>query len=285
MTLSASQEMGSQKVIMQDTRAMVEMPGMMKDMEIGDMVKLVGPGMSTGPAILPTGIKSVLSQGKITLWVWEQPPRIHQLSWIKAGSPEPYGPGTEYRKVRIALPYLVIVSVFGRDQAGMPSILCKDECFFRNAPLKSLKDELCYPALLNCSKFPGGRENGNPLSWICTQHLKRTKQMSSKDPGDRFNGCFEAVRYCLLETSFNLSSEHHEGNSWYGASKHIDRRIATIEAWEEATIKDPLFVLDVPWIKTEHTLQQLADRIFHQQGAADLTFRTADDIARVILNH
>jgi hypothetical protein len=185
--------------------------------------------------------------------------------------------------VRIALPYLVIFAVFDRGADGLPNIVRTDECFFRDKPLKSLSDELAYPALLNCSKWNDPHPM-RPLSWICTQHLRPTKLMSSANPGDRFAAGMEAVRYCLLETSFNLSSEHHEGNSWYGASKKIDNRIVTIESWEKATRKDPLFVLDVPWIKTGHSVSGIAERIFARTNAVNTKIKSSADLARVIFN-
>lgn len=255
-----------------------------KTMLVEDLCARIGPAMSTGNVILPYGIKSVLSQGNITIWLWEQPPRVHQLTWIAKDSEIQYGEGTKYRKVRIALPYLVIAAIFFRDDKGIPRLLCKDECFFRNEPLKGLDDELSYPALLNCSRWSDVNGMGHPLSWICTQHLKKNKKMASADPGERFQASFEAVRYCLLETSFNLSSEHHEGNSWYSASKKIDPRLATIEDWEKATEKDPLFVLEVPWINTGHTVRQYAERVFQQNGGGAGSPKTADDLARIIIN-
>ena len=245
------------------------------------MLANTGPGISTGPCVLPSGVKAVLSQGRMTIMIWEQPPKIQKLSWIRPDSPAPYGRGAKYRNVSIALPYLVIFAVFQRDDAGMPHITKGDECFFSNKSLKSLDDELCFPALLNCSKW-NQTTTRTPLSWICTQHLLPNEDMGSDDLGRRFAGGMEAVRYCLLETSFNLSSEHHEGNSWFGASKGIDPRIRTVEAWEEATAQDPLFVLDMPWIKTKHSVKGVADRIFNRYGAADTTAKSSNDLARLI---
>lgn len=253
-----------------------------KKMKLEDLLPRIGPGISTSPVILPNGVKCVLSQGPLTVWVWEKPPHIARLSWIRSDSPNPFGPGTTYRNVRIALPYLIIFAVFIRQHNGLPALLKVDECFFRNAPLKSMNDELLYPGLLNCSKMNNHPVDGSPLSWICTQHLKQTGKMSSSDPGDQYQAGFEAVRYCLLETSFNLSSEHHEGNSWYGASKKLDPRIVTIEAWEKATKENPLFVLDIPWIQTDHSVADLADRIFKNCGAAGAKIKSADDVARII---
>jgi len=282
-------EKGSTVMLVDDQASVVDSTGYESSLDhrmpIPTLLRCCGPGISTGDAILPSGIKSVLSRGSITLWVWEQPPRVHKLSWIAKDSPKPFGRGTTYRDVRIALPYLIIVAVFNRDNNGLPELVHQDECFFRNSPLKSLDDELLYPGLLNCSKFRVFQvENGSPLSWICTQNLKTTKLMNSPKPGDRFQAGFEAVRYCLLETSFNLSSEHHEGNSWYSESKKVDPRIATIEDWEENTQKDPLFVLDVPWIPTKHSVRQLSERIFKKHSGGSELPKTADDIARIIIN-
>lgn len=252
-------------------------------LSVAQLAQRMGPGISTGSVVLPAGIRCVLSRGNITVWVYEQAPQIHRLSWIAENSPKPYGPGTKYRNVRIALPYLVIMAVFsrnGEDGDGMPTLTQRDECFFRTEPLKSLDDELSYPGLLNCSKWHGN--NGPSLSWICTQHLKPNPQMQSDDPGQRFCGGFEAVRYCLLETSFNLSSEHHEGNSWYGESKKVDKRIATIAEWEANTKMDPLFVLDVPWIKSGHSVRQVVDRIFDKHQAHQTGVKNADDVAALI---
>lgn len=275
-------EKGAATVTIKGNLASVE--GSDYGMDLPTLCDRVGPSMSTGPVILPAGMKAVLSQGNITIWVWEKPPHIAHLRWITPDSPSAYGPGTKYQNVNIALPYLVIFAVFGKDDRGLPRLLCKDECFFRNEPLKSIEDELCYPALLNCSKFSGGVKSANPLSWICTQYIKADARCNSNNAGDRFQGWFEAVRHCLLDTGFNLSSEHHEANSWYGESKKIDQRIATTAAWEAATKKDPLFVLELPWLKTGLTVQGVADRIFKIHGASSQSVQSADDLARIITN-
>src|SRR6266487_1155315 len=112
------------------------------------LAKAAAGQMNTGQLILPDGVKAVLSQGIFTLWIWESPPRLYNFDWIASDSPAPFGPGARYRKVRLALPYLVIVAVFGRGETGLPQLMSSNECFFRNHPLKDLKDELHYPALL-----------------------------------------------------------------------------------------------------------------------------------------
>jgi hypothetical protein len=225
----------------------------------------------TGNTILPNGVRAVFSQGNITLMFWERPPHIAHLSWIAENSPCPYGSGTKYRNVRIALPYLIIAATF---YSNGKLIEGGNECFFRNKPLQSVNDELLYPALLNCSVMRG---NTAPLAWICTQYLKQQTKMN-----DPFANGLESVRYCLLETSFNLSSEHHEGNSWFGASRKAIKEISSVEEWEKNTAKDPLFATGVNWLPTKHTVATFAERTFKRLNAAQTSAKNASDLARIV---
>jgi hypothetical protein len=273
------------QLVIKDTKAIATSPeGTSASMPVEKLLARVAAGQtSTGPAILPDGIKAVLSQGPLTIWVWESPPRVYQFDWIAPDSPKPFGQGATYRKVRLALPYLIMLAVFARNDSGLPDLLPRNECFFRSAPLKRFEDELRYPALLNCSKFDP--PDGQPLSWICTQHLRPAPKMNSRQPEERFCAGFEALRHCLLETAFNYSSEHHEAASWFSESCHADPRLQTVEAWEAASAKDPLFVLEVPWLKTGHTLRQVTDRIFANLHAAKNRIQSAAGLARIIFNH
>ena len=273
------------QLVIQDTLAIATAPeGNSASMPVDKLLAKVAAGqVDSGPAILPDGIKAVLSQGPLTIWIWESPPRVHQFDWIANDSPKAFGQGTKYRKVRLALPYVVVLAVFARNEAGLPDLLPRNECFFRTAPLKRFEDELRYPALLNCSKFDP--PEGQPLSWICTQHLRPTPKMHSREPAERFCAGFEALRHCLLETAFNYSSDHHEAASWFSESRSVDLRLRTVEAWQEASAKDPLFVLEVPWLKTGHTLQQVTDRIFANLQAGKSRIRSAAGLARIIFNH
>lgn len=267
------------KVLLEETDACVlqgEEERVSNSMSLAKLAQRMGPGLSTGNSVIPNGVRAILSQGNQTLMIWERPPHVASLSWIRHDSPVPYGPGTTYRQVRISLPYLLIVASLTRNGSSVELNTNSNECFFRNEPLRSLDDELLYPALLNCSVMKG---SGDPLAWICTQYLKKKTQLA-----DPFANGLEAVRYCLLETSFNLSSEHHEGNSWFGASKKVIPKIETVEKWEQSTNKDPLFATGVPWLPTQHSVKDFAARTFKRLNAADTGVKTADDVARIILN-
>jgi hypothetical protein len=278
-------EMAGARLAVDGTEAIATSPeGKTARMPLETLLASAAAGqMNSGPAILPNGVKAVLSQGQITIWIWESPPRVYSFDWIAKDSPQAFGAGTKYRPVRLALPYLVVLATFARTEGGLPHLIPSNECFFRNAPLKTFDDELCYPALLNCSKYDP--PEGRPLSWICTQHLRVAAGMGGKDAAHRFCAGFEALRHCLLETAFNYSSDHHEAASWFSESRAVDPRLNTVEAWEEASANNPLFVLEIPWLKTGHTVRQVTDRVFSNLGANKARICSASGLARIIFNH
>ncbi len=245
------------------------------------MRKLRPPRMDCGDVVLPAGIRGVLSQGPLCIWVHEIPPGIRNLKWIANDSPAPFGPGATYRDVQIGLPYVVVMAVFIMSAQGAFVLSKHNECFFRTAPLQSLAEPLSYPALLNCSRF--NPPEGRPLAWICTQYLDESYKRQS-DTGQRMRAGLAALLNCLLHTGFNRSSEHHEFSSWFTESRHLDARLATIEEWEKATKHDPLFALEIPWIPTGLSVRQMAERIFQNHRAGHLPVNAAS-MARLIFNY
>jgi hypothetical protein len=251
---------------------------------LADLVQKMAPRRAdTGDLVLPDGVKCVLARGPFLLWVHQTPPRVFPFDWIAEGSPAPFGRGTRYRTVKLGLPYLIVLAVFGPGESGLLQLSQYNECFFRNHPLESIDDELLFPALLNCSKF--NPPEGRPLSWICTQHLDQSVFLREANFNRRLRGGLRALLHCLLETGFNYSSEHHEQSSWFTQSARVDPRISTVDKWQAATAKDPLFALEVPWLKTGLTLRQVAERIFQNLKAPSSTVTTASDVARLIFNH
>lgn len=241
-----------------------------------------GARMDTGDMILPDGVKTIISDGVFSIWAHETPPQIFNFKWIADGSPAEFGEGTEYRTVKIALPYLIVLAVFCPDKLGRVTLSNFNECFFSTGPLKSLDDELCYPALLNCSKFEP--QEGNPLAWICTQYLNRSFDREP-DTNKRLRGGFKSLMNCLLATGFNYSSDRHEASSWFTESRSVDERIATVDAWQEASKANDLFGLQVSWLKTGLSLRQITERIFKNHHAGAPAPDNAAAVARIVFNH
>jgi len=235
------------------------------------------------PRIMPDGVKCVIKRGNHLLMIHQSPPALRSLKWIRADSPAPYGPGCTYRDVTIALPYVITFAVFQPLPAGGHTLSPWNECFFSRRALLGMDDQLCYPGLLNCSKFQDG-DHRSTSAWICTQKLNYRQLMLEKNHDLRIVKGLSALLNCLFESGFNYSSEQHEGNSWYTVTKDRDQRISTVENWEKASEQNPLFVLDVPWIETPVPVSEIVDRVFNMNNAVNNTVTTAADLERVVVN-
>jgi hypothetical protein len=268
----------SDRVVIEGISARAVSPeGKEASMNLASLFAAAAPRMiDTCGLILPRGTLLVSSRGPWTIVVNETPPLVFRLRWIDEKSRARYGPGTRYAQIRIALPYVIIVAVFHNGVLSHAN-----ECFFRTEPITCESDLLSYPALLNCSRFEP--QDGKPLAWICTQNLD-PQTLAEKPLNERTRVGFQALRHCLFETGFNESSEFHEGSSWYTESKRVDQRIGSMQAWEKATEKDALFVLEVPWLPTGLSVAQVVERIFRNQHAAAKSVATAGDVARIIFN-
>ncbi len=257
--------------------------GQSVSLPVGELVVRLGAGL--GDAVLPDGVKCLIPTPAGCIAIHQRPPSLHRFRWIAEESKAEFGPGVSYREVRLALPYTVVFGVFERTRNGVPVLGNRNECFFSNQPLDvdGLDTELCYPALLNCSRFP--EEGQHPLSWICTQYLEDTPRGSKQSFEQSLRIGMRALLHHLLETGFNRSSENHELNSWFSEtiSAGVDPRIESVESWEQASTVDPLFALEVPWLRTGKTVREVADRIIAFGGRAKAV-TTARDIARVIVN-
>ncbi len=273
------------QVVIENTEATAICPeGVTAKMPLESLFKQVaGNRLTTGDFILPDGVKAVIPRGPLTVCVLECPPGLHSLTWIAEDSPVGYGSGIRYRQMRLALPYLIILAAFEIDGSGPLQISPQIGCFFRNAPLKSLDEELCYPALLNCyGRGPGGPHS---FSWVCTAGLRASSKICSAPVGERLCASLEVVRQYVLETGFNHSDGQGGRASWFEASRTLDRRLNTVEAWRDASALDPLFVLDVPWIKSGYSVRQAVERISPASRRGSPPQPTAATLARFILNH
>ncbi|NLH75105.1 MAG: hypothetical protein GX456_18820 [Verrucomicrobia bacterium] len=270
-------------VKMQGTHVVISRPGIPEvRMPISTFIKKIAPEKrGTDGVVLPDGVKSVVNEGDLDIWVYECPPRVHSLLWIAKDSPEMSGLGAKYRTVRLALPYVIVLAVFIARGRGQMVLSNNNEVYFRTEPLKSLNDGLYFPALLNCAK--SNSADSRPLSWLCTQNMEIPNEARSSDKNVSMRAYFRGLLHCLFETGFNLSFEQHNMRSWYTISSQIDPRLRSVEEWEEATRRDPLFVLDVPWIPVGLTVQEACKRIYKMFHGSARQYRTARDVALAVV--
>lgn len=181
--------------------------------------------------------------GPLTVCLVELEPAFRMLQWIHPESPLPFGPKAVYTPRRLATPYVVLKVPFLNGK-----IVSKAELFYRTRPLTSLDDELYWSNLLNVSPNSYGCR-----AWICTQYLRKENPKPGVTPG------LNALLHHLWGGGFNRSSEQHEGSSAFkkAGEDKVDPRVTDVERWEQESIKNPRFVLDVKWKPVGVTVRQL----------------------------
>jgi hypothetical protein len=208
---------------------------------------------------LPDGVKFYEWRPPFFLVVHQLPPHVRQFRWIADDSPIPYGPGTKYRKVRLSIPYTVTFALYCQSGEGL-YLLGNNELYFRNEPLRARADRLGYPALLNLSRVATPERE---RAWICTQYL-------DWPPEADWTGQLQALLEHVWNGGFNLSSEDHEGASWFGLSKGVHPDLHPVERWEQATAANDAFALGVPWKSVPLSVGQIMECLLDESRQAQV---------------
>jgi hypothetical protein len=214
-----------------------------------------------GGQLLPDGVKGMFWDPPHLVVVHQASPKVLPVAWITDDSPVDFGPGTQYRKVRLSFPYAITFASFVQFRGGL-QLTGHNELYFRNQPVRCEADALGFPALLNVSYIDAG---DRVRSWICTQHLDRH---GIRD----WCGQLQALLNHTWNGAFNRSSERHEGQSMYQFSADT-ADLHPVARWEEASGKNPAFALGVPWKPAPLGVGDLARKMLAElasQGNAGL---------------
>ncbi len=204
---------------------------------------------------IPDGVKFVQWQKPFLCVVHQLPPLVRKVRWIAADSPVPFGDGAKFKSRRLSMPYAVTFAIYCA-RGDHFQLVGNNELYFRNEPLRSKADQLGFPALLNVSRIVSEERE---RSWICTQYLG---DVSKVDWGGQ-------LAHLLNHTwngSFNLSSEHHEGASWYGESQDVHADLHPIERWEKASKKNDAFALGIAWKPAPLNVGQIMEALLQESG-------------------
>lgn len=246
---------GAKLAIETDEGKKVERPSTMLD----EMYKAEFLPLSDGVAY-PDGTKFIEHRGPLMLVAHQRPPHVRQARWIAPDSPSDYGTGTKYGKLRLSFPYSLTLALFQRTgDKGQYCVTARNELYFSNTPITGKDSIVCYPGLLNVSVMKYGKRNA---TWICTQYLSAT----GGKPDDHWSKTLEHLLDHTWNGGFNLSSEHHEGASWYGKYKG-DKGISPIANWQANSAKDDAFGTKVEW-KPAGTVGEIMDAILTENGGA-----------------
>ena len=180
---------------------------------------------SAFPEAIPEGTRFIRRRADTVVLAIEEPPGVRTVRWVTADSRIRLGPDASYRTARLSFPFVVVFATFY--QGGLTHYL---QCFYRCSALRSPDDPLLYPNILNVrAKF------GLPC-WLCL-----------KLPGNLFRLSWDdkvrTIRSHLWGEAFNESA----GTVYWDTMGALDPRLATVEAWEQATTADPFFALNVSW--------------------------------------
>jgi hypothetical protein len=217
--------------------------------------------------------------GALTVFIVELKPMVRAVTWIDPKSEVPFGEEATYRTYRLETPFVVLKVPFLRRQ-----LVHMCELFYRTAPLKRLDDELLWPNLLNVSPAAYGC-----TAWLCTQNLGHAfgsgvfgfpSSHRRARRAVRMVDQLDAVVTHLWNGGFNRSSEAHEGSSAFekAVRERVDKRLAGVEQWQQASLEEPGFTLEVKWKETGLTVRKLIE----QQLGAVREARRLDTAAEVV---
>lgn len=242
------------------------------------------PRFDHGCTPLPRGTVAFSTVRDGVILAHESAPCVRRLLWLAEDSPEPFGSDAVYREVALALPFVVVLAVFLRDESGRLRLSQHSEAFFRNGPLTDGSDPLHYPALPNCSRVSPNERR--PLSWICVQHLKLEGGQRGQDDVACLRHGLSALLTHFYLSGFNRSSEVHEGSSWWEGTRKagVDPRLADLASWERASAEDPSFAVEVPWISTGLSLTQMFERMARRLDRHEDPLPGIHDLLRPLLN-
>lgn len=193
---------------------------------------------------IPEGVRMYVFAGSYAVLAVELAPGLHTFRWIKDVSEwkkaAHIGSNAEYEERTLALPYAILILPFS--QGILQTSIC--QVFYRTAPLSGWDDELFRTNLLNVANGYGF------TNWLCMVGYTQQQGLLW------IQAVEEAVRY-FYWSAFNRSSEVHEKNSHYSTAREqqLDVRISSVAEWEKASQQDPRFMLQIPWLKSGHTVR------------------------------
>jgi hypothetical protein len=215
------------------------------------------------PEPAPDGVRDVRARGDVKILVMEEKPQVRTVRWLADESPVPFGRGAIYRTARLAFPFIVTVLAF---RAG--GLTGYQQCFYRTEPLAAWSDPLFFPNLYNVADGYGQQ------CWLCLVNVRPDLAKLS------WNDKVDEIRRHLWGAGFNKSSEMHEGMSYWSAMQTIDPRFKSLDAWEEASQRDPVFPLEVRWKPCGRTIGDVIDMMLER--VAPRCPQTITDLVQVL---
>lgn len=198
--------------------------------------------------VLPPGCRWYGKRYKSEVLILEEPPMTRRIRF--AARTRKQGEEAEEELYTLGFPYVILAFYFvERDFEEM-------KVFYRQAPLASMKDELCLCNLYNVQLSRGHRAHNRAC-------LKPKPEIAGLDLQEQV----QRLTTHFWSTEFNLDIED-SGFQFYARR---DGRLASLSQWEKEAQSDPFFSLQFPWEPAQMTLGDVVAFFMDQQNAGGRT--------------
>lgn len=231
---------------------------MVRRTRVHSLLRYLARLMPPSLPLLPAGTRWLCQKKDLLLLVVEEPPQCRslQVSEGKKGEQE------EYHSYRLAFPYIVYLLTFYRGDFEEMKI------FYRPSPLTSPEDTLYHTNLPNVRGKPG--HHGSQR--VC---LRYSPEMLEGMP---LGQAVPALIEFFWSSGFNRDIEQ----SAFLWATGRDPRVASFEAWEEASIRDPLFPLEVDWEESGRNLPSLWAEALRVHGETESEVTDAEELVDIL---
>ncbi len=216
-------------------------------------------GSTEWPDAIPDGVRFVRRRGHVTVVAIEDLPQVRTVRWLADESPTPFGRGAIYRTARLAFPFVVVVVAF-----RMGGLTGYQQCFYRCQRLRTDRDGLLMPNLYNVASAY------RQQCWLCLANRQRDLTPLSWD--DKIG----EVRRHMWTAGFNKSAWVHERSDFWQATRELDPRVKSLDAWEQASRADPFFPLHVRWRPAVGTIGDVMAEMLDGAGSPRPLERPSD---------
>lgn len=247
-------------------RATLELGGRELELPVERLARALAGAVDRAPCcgVLPSGVRLWIERGGFVGVAIELPPQVRTVRWLRERSRSPFGSGARYATHRLAFPFIVLLVVFER---GCPTGL--HQLYYRTRPLEA-DQQLLLPKLYNVVPRPG------LPCWLCLDFA-----LALEEHG--WPGWVARLSDSVFSSPYNRSGEAHEGSSYWTLQPRLDPRLETAESWAEATKKDPLFPLSVPWMQAGTTAQDELLRMLDRASGSPAAPRSAFELAQLLV--
>lgn len=227
-----------------------------------------------GPVLMPDNTRLYYRKGTTEIVVKEFPPQVRLMKFMGALAKRKDTSETlsekELMKINhysLALPYVVFIFKFREGD------FVEVKCAFSDRPLKRLEEKPLRPYLSNLD---------TSLQVCLGRSFDRAKLKK--------NDIFQQTSYILHDFWQSTYSDEWSTHFW-NSRRHFqdkDPRMADLESWQEASIDNPLFVVeDVDWLPhNDDTFGDIIVRMFGDDQTNDSVHKSLyDDLVENFLDN